>query len=166
MAPILSFTAEEAWGILCLSTLSQTSAQDRVTIFTHTYHSLPSIDNAELLQSRWARLREIRAQVTRKLEDLRTAGGIGSSLQGEVNISASGPDLDLLQSVADSLKFILIVSRASVKQGSGELQIDVVASSHTKCERCWHLTPDVGVDPARPTICKRCVDNLDEGARG
>ena len=164
MAPILSFTAEEAWGILGQTTLKNQPAQASVTIFTHTYHALPDIDNATSLQSRWARLREIRAQVTRKLEDLRTAGGIGSSLQGEVDISATGDDLDLLLSVADSLKFILIVSRATVASGSGELQINVSASTHTKCERCWHLTPDVGVDPSRPTICKRCVDNLDEGA--
>ena len=164
MAPILSFTAEEAWGILGQTTLKNQPAQASVTIFTHTYHALPDIDNATSLQSRWARLREIRAQVTRKLEDLRTAGGIGSSLQGEVDISATGDDLDLLLSVADSLKFILIVSRATVASGSGELQINVSASTHTKCERCWHLTPDVGVDPSRPTICKRCVDNLDEVA--
>ena len=164
MAPILSFTAEEAWGILAGSTLKHSPEQTGVTIFTHTYHSIPFIENADVLQSRWARLREIRALVMRKLEDLRTAGSIGSSLQAEVDFLACGDDLALLQHVGDQLKFMLIVSRATVAAGAGELDIQVSPSEQTKCERCWHLTPDVGVDPTQPTICKRCVDSLSEGA--
>ena len=104
------------------------------------------------------------AKFVRKLEDLRTAGSIGSSLQAEVDFLACGDDLALLQHVGDQLKFMLIVSRATVAAGAGELDIQVSPSEQTKCERCWHLTPDVGVDPTQPTICKRCVDSLSEGA--
>ena len=38
--------------------------------------------------------------------------------------------------------------------------IEVCASDATKCERCWHYRDDVGVDPAHPAICGRCVSNL------
>jgi len=39
--------------------------------------------------------------------------------------------------------------------------IDVKPSTHPKCERCWHYRPEVGKNPAHPTLCARCVSNLD-----
>lgn len=165
MAPVLSFTAEEAWAILRTSTLSPNGSANSPTIFTEVYHALPDIADASALQDKWLRLREIRALVMRKLEDLRSAGEIGASLQGEVDLYASGQDLSLLQSMTDQLKFIFIVSRVGVHEREGALEIDIKPSTHKKCERCWHLTPDIGVDPERPTICGRCVDNLNEGAQ-
>jgi isoleucyl-tRNA synthetase len=164
MAPVLSFTAEEAWGILLNSTLASSEIQNRLTIFTECFHQLPQIDHAEQLNARWSRLREIRAQVMRKLEELRTAGSIGSSLQGEVELQASGEELTLLQNVADQLPFIFIVSRVSVQAGNGELQISIAPSGHQKCERCWHYRDDIGQDATHPHICGRCVSNLNEAA--
>ena len=164
MAPVLSFTAEEAWGILLNSTLKAAPDVGRVTIFTECFHVLPEIAGAESLNQRWLRLREIRALVMRKLEDLRSAGSIGSSLQGEVDLTASGEDLALLQSVSEQLPFIFIVSRVGVQAGTGELTIHIAPSSHEKCERCWHWREDIGEDPAHPHICGRCVESLNEAA--
>ena len=164
MAPVLSFTAEEAWGILLNSTLKSLPDVGRVTIFTECFHNVPEMTGAESLHQRWSRLREIRALVMRKLEDLRSAGSIGSSLQGEVDLIASGEDLALLQSVAAQLPFIFIVSRVGVQAGSGEIAIHIAPSSHEKCERCWHWRDDIGHDPAHPHICGRCVDSLNEAA--
>jgi len=166
MAPILSFTAEEAWGILCASTLAKQPETSRLTIFTECYHSVPTIAEADALQQRWSRLREIRALVTRKLEQLRTAGSIGSSLQGEVELAAHGADLALLQSVAEQLPFILIVSKVSLHASTAaeqtELLISIAPSQHKKCERCWHWRADIGHDAEHPDICGRCVSNLTE----
>lgn len=164
MAPVLSFTAEEAWGILLNSTLKSSTNVGRVTIFTECFHKLPEIAAAGSLQQRWSRLREIRALVMRKLEDLRSAGSIGSSLQGEVDLSASGEDLALLQSVSEQLPFIFIVSRVGIQAGKGDLTIHIAPSSHEKCERCWHWREDIGQDSAHPHICGRCVENLNEAA--
>jgi isoleucyl-tRNA synthetase len=125
---------------------------------------MPDIEGAQTLHQRWARLREIRALVMRKLEDLRSAGSIGSSLQGEVDLSASGEDLALLHSVADQLPYIFIVSRVSVHAGTGELAIEINPSAHEKCERCWHWRDDIGHDPEHPHICGRCVASLNEAA--
>jgi isoleucyl-tRNA synthetase len=36
----------------------------------------------------------------------------------------------------------------------------VAASAQVKCERCWHYTADVGAEPAHPSLCARCADNL------
>jgi isoleucyl-tRNA synthetase len=162
MAPVLSFTAEEAWGILLSSTLKSSSDIGRLTIFTECFHTMPAVSGAQALEQRWTRLREIRALVIRKLEDLRSAGSIGSSLQGEVDLTASGHDLVLLQSVANQLSFIFIVSRVGVHLGTGELDITIAPSTHQKCERCWHWRDDIGQDPSHPDICGRCVDSLNE----
>jgi len=166
MAPVLSFTAEEAWGILVTTTLKSVPDLGRVTIYTECFHRLPDIDDADALHQRWTRLREIRALVMRKLEELRSNGNIGSSLQGEVDLTASGEDLVLLQSVAEQLAFIFIVSRVGIQAGAGELEINIAPSLHQKCERCWHWREDIGQDPAHPHICGRCVDSLNEAAAG
>jgi len=116
---------------------------------------------AELLR-KWVRIRAMRAEVTRRLEDARSAGAIGSSLQAEVVIGASSDDVDLLRTLGDDLKYVLITSKASVRQASGgEFEVHVTPSSHAKCERCWHYRPDVGVEARHPTICARCVANLE-----
>jgi isoleucyl-tRNA synthetase len=161
MAPILSFTAEEAWAVV--------NPRDDDSIFFHTWKDvlppLPAQENEAALRAKWTRLREIRAALSKRLEDSRAAGAIGSSLQAEVAIEAGGADLELLRSLGDDLKFVLITSQATLRPSSGDgiVNIEVAASSHAKCERCWHWRSDVGADAAHPTICARCVANL-EGA--
>ncbi len=61
MAPILSFTAEEAWKELVASALKNQADAARTTIFTEVYHVLPPFADAETLTAKWARLRAIRA---------------------------------------------------------------------------------------------------------
>ena len=160
LAPVLSFTAEEAWEVLRDVTLAPVDEPSKITIFAQCFYDLPEVKQQEVLCARWARIREIRADVLKTLEDLRSAGKIGSSLQAEVDLFASGADLELLQSISDQLKFILIVSRADIHPGSDGLRVEAAASSHPKCARCWHYTADVGENPAHPDICGRCDDNL------
>src|SRR5207249_5316668 len=110
----------------------------------------------------WRALREIRSEVQKVLEVLRTAGQIGSSLQAEVTIAANGDKLGLLHSLDDELRFVLITSQAVVTEArsAAEASIRTLPSPHPKCERCWHWRADVGVDPKHPVICGRCVQNL------
>ncbi len=74
MAPILTFTAEEAWKVLVDSALKHQADAARLTILTEVYHQLPPYADAEALAGRWSRLRAIRAEVLRKLEDVRGEG--------------------------------------------------------------------------------------------
>jgi isoleucyl-tRNA synthetase len=158
MAPILSFTAEEAWAVL--NPASAGEAPD--SIFLHTWNDvLPAQDGEAALVAKWQRLREIRAEVTRKLEEVRAAGVIGSSLQAEVDLAAGPDDLALLATLGDDLKFVLITSRADACAGDGGVGITVTASAHVKCERCWHYRADVGADARHATLCARCVSNLE-----
>ncbi|HSD61307.1 MAG TPA: class I tRNA ligase family protein, partial [Burkholderiales bacterium] len=152
-APILSFTSEEAWGHL---------AGDRGdSVFLHGWHALPTVPEAETLLARWSALREAKAEVQKRLEELRVAGSIGSSLGAEVEIRASGERLRLLQSLGDDLRLVLITSAARVRAvAPGEEGVTATPSAHAKCERCWHLRSDVGADGLHPTLCGRCVSNL------
>ena len=147
MAPFLSFTAEEAWKLFGRTP----------TIFAETYWRLPATDDA--LLAKWSRIREIRDAVNKAIEDVRTAGGVGSSLQATVNVVVDEADRALLASLGDDLKFVFITSAASLAAGD-ELKVMVAPSTAAKCERCWHYRDDVGSDAAHPTICGRCVSNL------
>jgi len=151
MAPILSFTAEEAWKIL---------RPNDSTIFVHTWAEvIPDVPGAEALAARWDRILEVRSLVQKELEAVRQAGGIGSSLQAEVDIVADREHYPALASLGDDLRLVLITSAASVRRGDA-LTIAVGSSHAPKCERCWHWRSDVGNDPAHPTLCGRCVANL------
>jgi isoleucyl-tRNA synthetase len=154
MAPLLSFTAEEAWKVF--------RRHDGGTIFTETYAKLPEVwDEAELVE-RWTALRAIRADVQKRLEALREQGAIGSSLQAEAEIRVAGRNAELLQSLGDDLRFVLITSQARVTpvRNAADEGIVVRASTAVKCERCWHWRADVGANSAHPTLCGRCVSNL------
>ncbi|HEY8101711.1 MAG TPA: isoleucine--tRNA ligase [Burkholderiaceae bacterium] len=159
MAPTLSFTAEEAWAVFASK---EAYAASDETIFTQTYYTLPAVDGAAELLTKYAALREVRTDVTKQLEEVRMAGGIGSSLQAEVEIKASGDKFKLLNSLDDDLKFVLITSQAKVTEvaSAADETIIVTPSTQQKCERCWHYRADVGSHADHPGICGRCVTNL------
>jgi isoleucyl-tRNA synthetase len=151
MAPVLSFTAEEAW---------RTVYPDDPSVFCHTWiDALPQVPDAASLQEKWARILAVRATTLKELEALRIEGQIGSSLQADVRISAPEADYEALASLGEDLRFVLITSSATLSRGDA-LGIDAKSSPHPKCERCWHYRADVGADGAHPTICGRCVANL------
>jgi len=171
MAPILSFTAEEVWEVLQAdSTIEPVDAQSQVTIFAQCFQVLPFVEQHEALNSKWSRIRDIKSLVSRVLEVLRTDGKIGASLQAEVRIECAQADYDLLQSLGDQLKFILIVSATELVLGTQEstsidsMKVSARASTHGKCARCWHYVEDVGTHPDHPDICGRCIQNLAEAA--
>jgi isoleucyl-tRNA synthetase len=166
LAPVLSFTAEEAWTVLRDITLKPVDQAANLTIFAQCYYALPKVQDHQALANKWVRLREIRAEVQKTLEVLRADGRIGASLQAEVEIHAPATDLDVLQSIGDQLKFLLIVSRVTLHASHDALRIEAVPSSQQKCARCWHYVDDLGHDPEHPEICGRCADSLSQANGG
>jgi isoleucyl-tRNA synthetase len=157
MAPMLSFTAEEAWAVFASPEMNADG-----TIFTHTFYQLPEVADGAALLNKYALLREVRNNVTKQLEEVRVAGSIGSSLQAEVALQASGDKFDALASLEDDLKFVLITSQASVSKvaTAEEESVTVTPSAAQKCERCWHYRADVGSHAEHEGLCGRCVANL------
>ena len=158
MAPILSFTADEAWEIFAPKAFGDQGG----TIQTQVFHRFDEIPDAAALDARWVEIRAARAEVVKELESLRERGDIGSSLQAEVVVRAAAERFEALRALGDDLRFVLITSAARLvaTQGGEAPTIEVTPSPNPKCERCWHWRADVGSDPAHPKICGRCVSNL------
>lgn len=154
MTPVLSFTAEEAWSIFV--------GDDNDSVLLHTWYEFPKIDEDLLIK--WDDLRRMRAVVQKKLEEKRSAGDIGSSLQADVIVTASGKDYDALSSIENDLRFLFLTSSLELLKGDNqEFFAEVNKSVYQKCERCWHYRPDVGSVSEHETICGRCVSNLSDG---
>lgn len=154
IAPVLCFTAEEAWDII--------GGGEEDSVLFHTWHEFPPINEkseAELLK-KWQAIREAREAVTAAIEPLRADKTIGSSLQAEVSIQAPQEMESYLATLGDELRFVLLVSKVKVN-ASETLSVSAQASSAEKCERCWHYTDDVGSVTEHPTLCHRCVQNID-----
>ncbi|MFM1787959.1 MAG: hypothetical protein RLZZ166_426 [Pseudomonadota bacterium] len=152
MAPVLSFTAHEAWTIL------QPKAE---TLFAQTAADLSDCEDAALL-NRWQQIREVRAEVMRALETRREAGEIGAALQAEVQITAPTQTAELLASLQSELRFVMMTSAAEVRaHAADQIEVLVSPSIHQKCGRCWHFSDSVGQQASHPSLCARCVTNLD-----
>jgi isoleucyl-tRNA synthetase len=153
MAPVLSFTAEEAW---------REFRKGDATIFAHTYYAFPLPEDGPELVEKWTTLRAVRSDTLKVLEEMRVAKTIGSSLQAEVEIRAKGERLKALQSLGNDLRFVLITSQATATAAADPAAEGIFAapSAHAKCERCWHYRADVGAEPKYQGLCARCVSNL------
>jgi isoleucyl-tRNA synthetase len=163
LAPILSFTAEEAWGYL--------PGIPNESVFLNAWHQFPA--GAErILPVDWASLIALKADVARELERLRSLGSIGSSLEAEVTVFVPEALVAHFEKMHDELRFLLITGQAdvattaaipasAVKATQEEVWIEVKPSSHLKCVRCYQLRGDVGGNPQHPEICARCVLNVE-----
>ena len=109
------------------------------------------------------------------MEKLRNAGSIGAPLDAEVDVYASPPLLETLQSFGEELRFVFITSAARVHPAQSRPAEAVAAqegesntawivakpTSFVKCVRCWHKREDVGHDSRHPELCGRCVTNVE-----
>src|SRR5688572_30179908 len=177
LAPILSFTAEEIWTYM--------EAKDRLSgsIFLS---QMPQADSTMLdreLADRWDRIFKERAEVLKALEEARTKGIIGHSLDAKVVLVSQngGPNStlgNLIKADKSKMQDVLIVSQADISESvtsdsasvswyQTELlncQIAVSKAEGLKCERCWKYDTEVGSDASHPTVCARCAAVLNSGA--
>lgn len=151
LSPILAFTADEAWEVLVHDA-------DDSTLY-HTHYELPEVANNIELLAKWANVQDFRKVVLKELEEKRTSGLIGASLQAELVIYADNELYPVLFAIGDDLKFAYMVSKITLVN-SDMNRVEVIASDSVKCERCWHYSSDIGHNADHPTICGRCADNL------
>ena len=160
-APVLSFTAHEIWQYL--------PNQPKGTVFAETwYEGLFTDENGLLSFSEWQTLVDVKTECNKVIEVMRKDGQIGSSLEAEITLYAKGDLAKLLNKLEDELRFVLISSQAKVVEGAGGnetdmqgLGLEIIAAEAEKCERCWHRREDVGSQSSHPTLCNRCVTNVD-----
>jgi isoleucyl-tRNA synthetase len=146
LAPVLVFTAEEAW--------QARFGAEAESVHLQLFPDLPENWRDDALAAKWAEIRRHRKLVTGSLEDHRRDGTFGSSLQAAVTLTfASNDPAGTLD--AATWAETLIVSHATVAEGAAT-SLDVTLAPGAKCERCWKVLPEVGQSPAHPTLCRRC----------
>jgi isoleucyl-tRNA synthetase len=166
LAPILCFTAEEAW-------LARHGDARERSVHLELFPEVSGAWQDRALAERWDELRELRRVVTGALELERAAKRIGSSLQAAVEIFVQGRPTDALQGL--DLAELCITSAATVRQGQPPdgaftlpdvegIAVVVAMASGERCERCWRVLPEVGHVPGHADLCHRCAEVLDSGA--
>jgi isoleucyl-tRNA synthetase len=161
LAPVLVFTAEEAW-------LAR-FADEEGSVHLLDFMFVPEGWKDEALAAKWARIRELRGVVTAELEKARAAGTIGSSLQAKPTLFAPGEDHALLTpelwaEVCIVSDFTLLDDGAEGSVADAEAAVPKAVfypAPGTKCARCWRVLPEVGASAKHPTLCLRCEDAVE-----
>ena len=151
IAPILCFTADEAW-------LAYTENPDD-SIHLHSYVDIPAGWADADLSERWANIRALRSQVTSALEAARNEDVIGSSLQAAVRLSLPAADATLIEGL--DLESLFITSEVQIASTSADaVEVAIARADGGKCARCWKILPEITQEDG---ICGRC-DSVVNGA--
>lgn len=157
VAPVLSFTAEEAWQELRKTSLGRNFPQ---SIFLSNMPLNASFVPSVKLDEKWNEVRRVREIVQKMLEEARQKGTIGSSLEAEVifktNDSATKAFLEETKALWPE---IAIVSAVDVQNGTDKLTVEVVHAKGQKCARCWQWKEEV---TAEKELCHRCTAVLEK----
>ncbi|OJV01376.1 MAG: isoleucine--tRNA ligase [Verrucomicrobia bacterium 61-8] len=148
LAPILSFTTEEAWGYF----------DGRDSIHLQLFPEVdPKWKNDEIIAT-FDHLLALRGNITQALESAQKGGVIGGTLEARVDLAV--PADDAAHAVKAELDEIFILSDLHLREGA-EVAVDVAKTSNRKCERCWRFRPEVGTISAHPELCGRCAEAVD-----
>ena len=159
LAPVLCFTAEEAWLTRFPS--------DEGSVHFQQFPMIPSEWRDDHLATAWENVRRVRRVVTGALEAERQAKRMGSSLQAHPTVYVSAEDAKILSAI--DLPEIALTSAGTVIAGNPPdsafrleevegVGVVVGIAEGTKCERCWQVLPSVGSNPQYADICGRCAD--------
>jgi isoleucyl-tRNA synthetase len=162
MAPILTFTCEEAWRYR--------PGARAASVHLERFPEAPREWLDDALKRDWDRLLEVRREVAKALETARAAKLIGSALEAAVRIAAAPEDLPgLLRTKRELLPTLFIVSRVDLERATARasivyesqdipgLVIGVDRARGEKCERCWMRSERVGAHAVHRSLCERCV---------
>jgi len=164
LAPMLPFTAEEAW----LARFPATQGSVHLELFP----DIPAAWRNEPLAEKWRKVRQVRRVITGAIEIERAGKRIGASLEAAPMVHVSNPDL--FEAVVDvDLAEVSITSAATLVQGEGPstafrlddvqgVAVEVRLAQGRKCARSWKILPSVGADPAYPDVTPRDAQALRE----
>jgi isoleucyl-tRNA synthetase len=164
LAPILAFTAEEAW-------LARYPSADG-SVHLELFPELPAAWRDDALAEKWRKVRNVRRVITGALEIERAHKRIGSSLEAAPMVYVSDPEL-FAALVDIDLAEVAITSAATLVEGDGPpeafrlddvkgVAVEVRLAQGTKCARSWKILPSVGSDPAYPDVSPRDAQALRE----
>ena len=152
LAPVLCFTAEEAW---CARFGEETS------VHLETFPDMPAEWRDEVLAARWEKIREWRGMTTLSIERERSEGRLRSSLEAEAILPSETERETLLD--ADTWADVLIVSKVQFASSANGLSFGATSARGQKCARCWKVLEEVGENKKHPKLCRRCADAVESG---
>ncbi len=169
LAPVLCFTAEEAW--------TARFGED-ASVHLQLFPEVAASWHDPALAERWNSLRALRRLITAEIETARRDGVVGSSLQAQVELAFSEREAGLFAgydweelAIVSKVELLVQPDAASVflhpaagEGGAAHRPPLVRAASGAKCARCWKVLEEVGTVPAHPTLCLRCTDVVDAAA--
>ena len=163
LAPVLCFTAEEAW-------LARHGDDPANSVHLQLFPEIPAAWLDPALAEKWSRVRDLRRVVTGAIEVERAQKRIGSSLQAHAEVTADEAmvaafaGIDLAEVCITSSG---VLQAAPVEAGAFTLPdvpgigVRITPASGEKCQRCWKVLPEVGSIAAHPDLCRRCADAVD-----
>jgi len=159
IAPVLSFTADEVWSYM--------PGTRESSIHLAAFPDMHPEWKDDSLVERWDRIMKVRGEVSKALEQARTAKIIGHSLDAAVQIAAPDDLRQFLSGYVAELPGIFIVSKVELPErldgecycaeGLDGVQIRVVSAPGEKCDRCWCYSEELGTDSDHPAICPKCL---------
>jgi isoleucyl-tRNA synthetase len=145
LAPVLAFTADEAWEFVPAISGSVHENQWRISGLKLSAEEI----------KRWDWLKDWREKILPELEKARQAKHIGKALDAKVEIVV--PEAEFPLTDRELLRELVNVSALNISKGE-PAAVSVAKADGQKCERCWHWETDIGSTPEHPTICARCVE--------
>jgi len=159
IAPILSFTAEEIWQNMP----KRKEEKDILSVHLLEWPKSISHYHNEEVVGDFNKIYSLRDSILKCLEEERTKGKIGSSLEAKLILSTNENLYLVFKKHLEDLPSLFIVSQVELRKiAKGESKIEIVPADGQKCARCWNYRIDVGKDRAHPTICLRCVDAIEK----
>ncbi|MDB0034689.1 isoleucine--tRNA ligase [bacterium] len=166
IAPILTFTADEIWQLL-------PGKREKYVFTQEWFQGLRSVTTeTDLSDEYWLTLLAVRAEVNKVIEQARREKKIGGSLEAEITLFTDEALSATLATLGDELRFVLLTSKTQILPLSAapaeaietelsSLKLVMKKAETEKCERCWHHREDVGQVETHPTLCTRCVTNIE-----
>ena len=164
LAPLLPHTADEIWSYLEFETAKSVHLTDFELV-------AETAEQTQLIE-KWTRFMTLRDVVQKALEEARNEKLIGKSLMAKVTIYADQATSDLINSINNDVKQLLIVSDFEVVVGTenapetatkgDNVAVVVTAATGETCERCRVVKTDVGTHAEHPTLCGNCASIVEE----
>jgi len=156
MAPIMSFTSEEAW-----SYLPGGKPRNESVFFVDFPVGEKGLKKYQddNLENRFETIWQIRTVVLKSLEEARNVKKIGHPREAKVTLTMDNNSAEVLGSTKEKPSRLFLVSELEIKPGV-EIIAEIEKSTGEKCARCWVFSKDVGKNKEHPDLCKRCQEAI------
>ncbi len=159
IAPILAFTADELW-----ESIPHTAADDTRAVVLNEMPAPNAQYGDTALEEKYNALFDLRDTVMKALEEARTSGMIGKSLEAQITLTVSDAQIyDLFADFQGELATVFIVSKVTLQKADAEVEngflVKVEKAEGHKCDRCWTYTHN-GIETEDGFLCARCKNIL------